>query len=71
MFYEVLGCVIALVGVPALVAVQRCIGCMCLKLWSWRYRLTGHYGLFNQVDQISRAAIKALQHQGDVLVRRG
>ena len=33
------------------------------------YRLTGHYGLFNQVDQISRAAIKALQHHGDVLVR--
>ena len=75
MFYEVLGCVIALVGVPALVAVQcsavlRCIGCKCLKLWSWRYRLAGHDGLFNQVDQISRAAIKALQHHGDVLVRR-
>jgi hypothetical protein len=31
------------------------------------YRLTGHYGLFNQVDQISCAAIKALQHQGDIL----
>ena len=67
MFYEVLGCVIALVGVSALVAVQcsavlRCIDFMYLKLWSWRYRLTGHYGLFNQVDQISRAAIKVLQH---------
>ena len=70
MFYEVLGCVIALVGVPALVAAQRCIVWVCLKLWSWRYRLTGHYGLFHQVDQISRAAIKALQHHGDVLVRR-
>ena len=50
MFYEVLGCVIALVGVPALVAAQRCIVWVCLKLWSWRYRLTGHYGLFNQVN---------------------
>ena len=32
MFYEVLGCVIALVVLPALVAVLRYTGWLCLKI---------------------------------------